>query len=169
MQGLNYFAANGTEAFDQLVSIIDTLHFDTSERRRLVDNLKRGKQYLKSDFKVHVSCSSHVADHCISFSLSDPTSSYYSQTCDDHGHDELCLECSNLTQSLPQLGEAIDENVVDQEETKRIKHRYNLAYSSIQAWKCHLLRSINQDLSRDKVLEILPDDAVFLNLDFAMK
>ena len=169
MQGLNYFAANGSEAFDQLVSIIDNLHLDNSERRRLVDNLKRGKQYLKSDFKVHVARSSRVADHCISYALSDPISSYYSQTCDDHDHDELCLECSNLTQSLLQLSEAIDENVVGEEETKRIKHRYNLACSSIQAWKCHLLRSINQDLGRDKVLEILPDNAVFLNLDFAMK
>ena len=134
-----------------------------------MDSLKRGKQYLKSDFKVYVSRSSYVAYHYISFSLSDPTSSYYSQTCDDHDHDELCLECSNLTQSLLELGEAIDENVVNQEETKRIKHRYKLACSSIQAWKCHLLRSINQDLGRDKVLEILPDNAVFLNLDFAMK
>ena len=40
---------------------------------------------------------------------------------------------------------------------------------AIEAWKAHLLRSINQDLCREKLLEKLSEDEIYLNLDWAMK
>ncbi|CAF1112852.1 unnamed protein product [Didymodactylos carnosus] len=63
-QGLNYFAADGSEPFDCLIEIIQDIYIDRDKKKHLIDNLKRGKQYIKSDFKVHVAKLSTIADHC---------------------------------------------------------------------------------------------------------
>ena len=40
---------------------------------------------------------------------------------------------------------------------------------NIQAWKAHLLRSINQDAARHEILENLDAKFIFLTMDWAMK
>ena len=39
----------------------------------------------------------------------------------------------------------------------------------IEAWKAHLLRTVNQDLCRENLLDNLSNDEIYLNLDWAMK
>ena len=57
LEGLDYFAAEGARAFDDLASIVEdisSLRADGREwARRIKDSLKAGKLYLKSDFKVN--------------------------------------------------------------------------------------------------------------------
>ena len=53
--GINYFAADAGEAFDSIEKLINELCFDISKHHCLLENLKRGRQYLKSDYKVLVS------------------------------------------------------------------------------------------------------------------
>ena len=57
LEGLDYFAAEGARAFDNLASIVEdisSLRADDREwARRIKDSLKAGKLYLKSDFKVN--------------------------------------------------------------------------------------------------------------------
>lgn len=54
IQGINYFAADASETFDSIEKLIDTLHLDITKHRHLLENLKRGRQYLKSDYNVHI-------------------------------------------------------------------------------------------------------------------
>ena len=63
LQGLNNFVADGVAAFEGLKSMIENLLIDAHEKTRLTTELQRAKQYLKSDFKLHVSRSSHIPDH----------------------------------------------------------------------------------------------------------
>ena len=71
LQGINYFAADAGDAFDSIEKLIDELHFDITKHRRLLENLKQGRQYLKSDYKAHVLKLSTAGDHCATFALSD--------------------------------------------------------------------------------------------------
>ena len=53
LHGLDYFAAEGAKAFDDLVAIVEKL----GERQwvlRCQQALKEGKQYLKTDYKVSI-------------------------------------------------------------------------------------------------------------------
>ncbi|XP_067034580.1 uncharacterized protein [Acropora muricata] len=56
------------------------------------ERLRESKRYLKSDYKVHISKSASVADHCTSYALSDPNESVYQSPC-DHQHNEECDRC----------------------------------------------------------------------------
>ena len=95
LQGINYFVADASEAFDSIEKLIDELHLDITQHRRLVENLKRGRQYLKTDYKVHVTKSSTIGDHCATFSLSDKVDKNFRQLC-DHGYTDVCDECLTL-------------------------------------------------------------------------
>ena len=169
IQGLNYFIANGTEAFDSLYDVVNCLLLDPGENRRLIDNLKRGKQYLKTDFKFNVSRLSRVGAHCIQHSLSDPLSDSLSTDCVDHEHDQICFSCSSLTQTFDDINDAVQNSAKGKEEKIRLKHKVHLAIQSIYSWKSHQLRVVNQDLGRDYILDLIGEDCVHLNMDFAMK
>lgn len=169
VQGLNYFVANGSEAFDSLYEVVRTLHLDVGENRRLIEKLKQGKQYLKTDYKFNVSRSSRVGTHCIQHSLSDPLHDSLSTVCADHEHHQICFSCCSLAQTFDDIDNVIENSVTDDEEKTRSKHKVHLAVQSINAWKSHLLRSVNQDLGRDYILDLIGEDCVHLNMDFAMK
>ena len=51
LQGLDYFAAEGAKAFDDLIAIVEKLG-DRQWVKRCEQALKEGKQYLKTDHKV---------------------------------------------------------------------------------------------------------------------
>ena len=85
-----------------------------SNSDRLIENLKLARFYLKSDYKVHVTRSSNIADHCCIYALSDPKKSDFAQDC-DHEHDESCVECLNLTSTLNEIERFIEETEIDKE------------------------------------------------------
>ena len=67
LHGLDNITAEGTEAFDNLRAIIDTLvengkeqHWAETMRR----DLKEAKRYLKTDYKTHVGRNENNSDHC---------------------------------------------------------------------------------------------------------
>lgn len=64
-----------------LDEIIGQLNIPNDKVKELRANLLDGKQYLKSDYKVHIDKSSQVADHCRAFALSAQDHSY-SMVCD---------------------------------------------------------------------------------------
>ena len=167
LQGLNNFVADGVAAFDGLKVMTENLSIDTQEKTRLTKDLQRAKQYLKSDFKLHVSRSSHIPDHCIPFALSEIRSQYFSTPC-DHEHDEICIECTNLKSVLFDIKAEIQNNK-SQEFIDRLMYDYNDYVESIVAWKAHLLRCVNQDQCRTAILKDISDRSIFLNLDWATK
>ena len=136
LHGLNNFVADGVAALEGLKSMIENLLIDAHEKTGLTTELQRAKQYLKSDFKLHVSRSSHIPDHCILFALSERHSQFYLSSC-DHNHDESCIECTNLKSVLFDIKEAIHKY------NDRAIYDYNDFVESILAWKAHLLRCVN--------------------------
>ncbi|CAF4218003.1 unnamed protein product [Rotaria sp. Silwood2] len=167
LQGLNNFVADGVTAFEGLKSMIENLLIDVHEKTRLTTDLQRAKQYLKSDFKLHVSRLSRVPDHCILFALSERHSQFFSSSC-DHNHDETCIECTNLKSVIFDIKEAI-QKYKSQEIIDRTMYDYDDFVESILAWKAHLLRCVNQDQCRTDVLQVMSANSIFLNLDWAMK
>ena len=55
LQGLDYYAADGTRAFDDLISLvrkINEVESDVDWERRMIESLKVAKLYVKGDYKV---------------------------------------------------------------------------------------------------------------------
>lgn len=121
--------------------------------------------------KVHVSAASKVADHCIAYSLSDPKDKDYQTVCKDHKHDLECDRCSILRQVLQDIKDSIACPKVNcsSDDKEEMEYIIKQAEESILAWKAHLLRSINQDEARLRVLDKLEPNSILLVQDWAMK
>ena len=168
LQGVNYFAAEGGEAFDGIKKMIEEKVALCSNSNRLIENLKRAGFYLKSDYKVHIRRSSNIADHCCIYALSDPKRNDFAENC-DHEHDGFCIEWSNLTSTLNEIEQFIEETETNKELLDRALKTFRSYRESIEAWKAHLMRCIKQDLCRENLLSTLSSDEIYLNLDWAMK
>ena len=118
---------------------------------------------------MHIDSEARVADHCSVHALSDLTESAFKQRC-DHKHDELCDQCQALKVALADIGEAAQHVKFHNEDQRdEILFLYEAAMRSIQAWKAHQLRSVQQDKSRLDVLELLNNDTILIVNDWAMK
>lgn len=166
-QGLNNFVANGSAAFTQLYKLVDGLAIDANEKDRIITSLKRAKQYLKTDYKVHISRSSEIADHCILYALNEKKSQWFSSSC-DHEHKYLCIECLNMRNTFFDVKNVIREHA-SKKFMDRIMYDFDESVDAILTWKAHLLRCINQDLCRTKIMQNLSSRDVYMNLDWAMK
>ena len=168
LQGINYFAAEAGEAFDAIQKMIEEKALAYQGIDRLIQNLKRSRFYLKSDYKVHISRSSKVADHCCVHALSDHKKRDFQQSC-DHEHNESCAECLILSNTLGEIEQVLKETEKDEELLERTLTKFRSYRESIEAWKTHLLRSNNQDMCREHLLDNLSNDEIYMNLDWAMK
>ena len=119
---------------------------------------------------MHVSQSSTVADHCRPFALSDPKEESFQAIC-DHEHHDVCERCATLSSTLDNIDNALIEqcknlsSVMKEELAFRVKN----AKAAILAWKSHLLRSVNQDGARMKLLEAMDGSSALIIQDWAMK
>ncbi|KAM7436343.1 hypothetical protein ABFA07_013842 [Porites harrisoni] len=75
---------------------------------RWQEMLKNSKLYLKADFKVHVDDEATIADHCMSYALSDPSDSCFQQKC-QHTHGDHCFQCEELGTVLDEIQVAVEE------------------------------------------------------------
>ena len=106
LAGLDCFAADGSSAFDVLSKLCDVLvaygncfcfvltvknylllGMTSNEAVELKDAFHKSRNYIKCDYKYHISTESHVADHCSMFALSDTENDDWQQKC-NHPHDE---------------------------------------------------------------------------------
>ena len=102
-----------------------------------------------------------IPDHCRAYALSYPQDDDYIKKC-DHEHNARCDRCEILTTLFHEIQEVLGS--VDCDEEREEMKRQN-----IQAWKAHLLWSINQDAARYEILENLDAKSIFLTVDWAMK
>ena len=98
LHGLDNITAEGTEAFDNLRAIVNTLvengageHWAEIMRR----DLKEAKRYLKTDYRTHVSRNENNSDHCTVHALNDPENPDFCEEC-LHSHDIHCDRCDSL-------------------------------------------------------------------------
>lgn len=174
LKGLDNFTAEGSEAFDTMQHIIDVLgDHGVAEDEWLMSasrRLKDGKNYLKIDFKTHLALGDWCADHCITYSLSDPKNDKFKSDC-EHEHDLACDRCEDLCDVLSEIEAEIHKagSSVTSEELARLQFEYKNAVKSITDWKSHILRTINQDQAKQDVLNSLDQENCFVIMDWAMK
>ncbi|KXJ11458.1 hypothetical protein AC249_AIPGENE89 [Exaiptasia diaphana] len=172
LQGLDYITAEGAKAVDDLISIVEKIGDLGGRDRKWVqahaDALKRGKYYLKTDFKVHVTDESSVPDHCRVYSLSDPKDQQLSLDC-NHRHEDKCSSCEELKATLTEIQESIENTQLTEEEHDNLIFQHRQAVQAIHAWKAHQLRTTQQDNAQSDVLDELDDSSVLITLDWAMK
>ncbi|KAK3744067.1 hypothetical protein QZH41_020596, partial [Actinostola sp. cb2023] len=148
-----------TEAFEDLLEVTDTLGdigqgMGWAKRQQL--RLRESKRYLKSDYKVHVSKRSTVADHCRDYALSDPKEPAFQSSC-DHEHTDICDRCEMLSAVIQEIEAelALQNDNMSSVLREQLSYKVKQAKTTILAWKSHLLRSVNQDAARVEVLESL--------------
>ena len=97
LHGLDKYAADGSEAFENLEEVVDKLYdvgLSDSEAQRLRLMALSCKRYLKQDYSKHVNDSSKEStsappDHFRYFKLSDPKKEEFRQCC-EHSHSIKC-------------------------------------------------------------------------------
>ena len=167
-QDLNNFVADGSAAFTQLYKLVDRLGIDANKKKRIITNLKGAKRYLKLDYKVHVSRSSEIADHCILFALNEKKVQWFINSSCAHEHKDLCIECVNIRNTFFDIKSVIREHT-PKKFMDRIMYDLDESVDAILTWKAYLLRCINQDLCRTKIVQNLSSRDVYMNLDWTMK
>lgn len=173
LQGLDYVSTEGSEAFDVLEEAVETLEqngVDGLWTKEMKANLKNGKRYLKNDYQTHIGSEETCPDHCICFSLSDQSQPSFSSPC-NHDHDVECDSCLNLSYTLEQIIEKISESDTNLSDIQKqnIEFEVKHAVERVNAWKAHLLRTINQERAKHEVLSILDRESAMVVLDWAMK
>ena len=70
---------------------------------------------------------------------------------------------------MHEIESALGEDDISLEEKEEMKFIVTQAKKNIEAWKVHLLRSVNQDQARLDILDNMDDTSVLVILDWAMK
>ena len=109
-----------------------------------------------------------VPDHCRAYAMSYPEDVIYITVC-DHEHDAKCDRCELLPTVFSEIKTAVSNVDCSAEERDEMEYEISQSIQSIQAWKAHLLRAINQDAARHEILENLDTQSVFIVMDWAMK
>lgn len=140
----------------------------STEVTDLKRNLQNSRNYLKTDYKVHISCDSPVPDHCSTFALSDSTDKCWKKKC-EHEHDQRCDRCELLKSTLAKIPVLIEQYQTDFALRDRLLYRVRQQIQCIIDWKAHQLRVVHQDQARIDVLNNLDDESVMIHVDWAMK
>ena len=175
LQGLDNTAADGSTAFSTMEKICERLEHlgvDIKWSQETIKRLEKAKQYLKTDYKVHCQENeSPCADHCRAFALSDPAESEFQLNC-AHEHTMVCENCDNIKSTLEEIRDKLQENQhlsCTKDVKEELVYDFEESFQNIQKWKSHILRSINQERAKQKVLDNLDESSVLIVMDWAMK
>lgn len=175
LQGLDNIAAAGAEGFDTMNKIVDHLKESGASVKwceEIRDNLKDGKRYLKTEYRVHCQeDGSSCPDHCTCFALSDPLNPEFQGTC-LHEHQVRCDDCETLKSTIQAVADEIESPSVslysvDQKED--LRHDHKQAQEMIFQWKSHIIRAENQERAKQSVLNSLQCNSALVVMDWAMK
>ncbi|KAL9974162.1 hypothetical protein ACROYT_G011171 [Oculina patagonica] len=168
LQGLDNTSAEGSEAFDQVSSMLEGFTDPGINIPATQKLLKDGKRYLKNDFKTHIGRDEQCSDHCMVHALSDSTSADFRGEC-NHQNSYECERCESLEGVFEELAEMLDKVDMMEEERAMLKFEYTESVRKIKAWKAHLLRSSNQEEAKQNALQKLDETSCLVIMDWAMK
>ena len=171
LQGLDNVTAEGTEAIDSLISIVQVLADHGAERswaKSIENKIKESKRYLKTDFKAHIEREGNCPDHCCTYSLSDPTIKEYQSKC-SHDHDIDCDRCESIDCFLYEVEAKIKTIQIDEEQRNRLQFDFDQCNAAIRSWKAHLLRTVLQEEAKQDAMQRLDDETCLVVIDWAMK
>ena len=163
MAGLDNYAADGGQAFDDLKELLIKL-FPNSPNL-YISHLDTAKHYLKMDSKPHIMAGEPIASHCVEHALTDNTKKEFKQKCTSHSeHTQKCQKCDELEVLLTLIRQASDS--LNDDETSFV---VNHAVDDIRSWRAHILRSVHQDKARTDTLLLIGENGVLIENDWAMK
>jgi hypothetical protein len=118
--------------------------------------------------QVHLSQASNVADHCTLYALSDLKEQSLKSKC-SHPHDQSCQRCDQLSSAISELESLVPPKDMRPEDQDDMLYKFRQAAQDINAWKAHILRSMQQDKARTNLFDELDDKSIFITQDWAMK
>jgi hypothetical protein len=71
---------------------------------KIQEQLKCSKNYLKTDYKIHIASESRCGDHCCIHALSSSETEFKTKC--KHKHDDECDQCQMLKTSLQEIDDA---------------------------------------------------------------
>ena len=100
--------------------------------------------------------------------LSHASDSDYVKPC-KHEHDLACDRCNLFPAAVHEIESIFGDDDIPQDEKEEMKFIVTQAKKNIEAWKAHILRSVNQDQARLDTLDKIDHASVLVILDWAMK
>ena len=172
LRGLDNTAADGAVAFQTLTDITSKLEkkgtLTRDDAADFYEKIKCSKLYLKTDFKLHLHQTDECAYHCINYALSDTSDPQLRAKC-THNHVLDCDRCTLLSQLPESLKKAITQSDLGEDEKAEDLQEIDVAGEKIEDWRCHIVRTLNQDEARLSMIENLATDEMVLVMDWAMK
>ncbi|KXJ05912.1 hypothetical protein AC249_AIPGENE28663 [Exaiptasia diaphana] len=171
LAGLDNVTADGTEAIDNLINIVQTLVENGGDKEWGVateKQVKEVKRYFKTDFKPHMSREEHCADHCMTHALSDDKKPEFQTKC-KHKHDVECERCESLEVVLDEIRAKINSADIRDDQRNRMKFDFDQCQAAIYAWKAHLVRTVLQEEAKQAALNNLDSETCLIIVDWAMK
>ena len=168
---LDNTTAEGTEAFDSRLSMIETLVENGGDAHwgQIIEQaMKEAKRYFKTDFKAHIGRDENSSGHCIVHALSDPANPDFRGEC-QHPHDTLCDRCDSFNSGFEEIAKKVDEIDITEDQRARMKFESKECARTINAWKAHLIRSVNQEEAKQNALTQLDEEMCSIIIDWVMK
>ena len=173
LQGIDNIAAEGSNAFEKLRKIViamEGLGVTKSWVESTLRKLNNAILYLRTDYSVHCKEQSPCPDHCRSFALSDSKLTCFQKSC-NHEHNLFCDRCEELKFVFSEIENIIQTHsntMYSNEQKGDYIHNFSKCKENILKWKC-ILRSCNQEMAKQNVLEILDENSALIVIDWAMK
>ncbi|KAL9969600.1 hypothetical protein ACROYT_G021833 [Oculina patagonica] len=167
LHGLDNITAEGTEAFDNLLSTIETLMENGADEhwaQKMGQAMKEAKRYFKTDFKAHVGKGENSSDHCTVYALSDPTNLDFRVEC-QYPQDTGCDRCESLDMVLEEITKKLEEVDITEDQKARMKFENKAYIRAVHAWKAHLIRSVNQEEAKQDALGQLNEETCLIIID----
>ncbi len=101
--------------------------------KELQEKLKSSKNYLKTDYKLHIAAESRCADHCRLHALSDTGKEFQGKCL--HEHDVACDRCETLESTLAEIEVAVSSD--------KTQLRYNFSFRIIKGNQHYLLKILS--------------------------
>ena len=174
LQGIDNISAEGSNAFEKLRKIViemESLGLARTWVENSIRKLNNAILYLRTDYSVHCKEQSPCPDHCRSFALSDSKLTCFQNSC-NHEHNFFCDRCEELKFVLSEIENIIQTHsstMYSNEQKEDYMHDFGRCKENILKWKCHILRSCNQEMAKQNVLEILDENSALIVMDWAMK
>lgn len=93
---------------------------------------------------MHIADESTIADHCMTYALSDSRDSSFRQRC-QHIHKEHCSECDSMNSVLNEICEFVEQDsFLSKDDSDEAQYLAQHSRDTILAWKAHQLRTVWQ-------------------------
>uniref|UniRef100_A0A914CU56 HEPN domain-containing protein n=1 Tax=Acrobeloides nanus TaxID=290746 RepID=A0A914CU56_9BILA len=132
LTAIDAFVADALEAFEDYFDMIDELKnngkISTNWAKEITMQLQESKQYLKTDYRLHIKAHSKIGDHCATYALSEANDIFGKDCLHDthhpHTHDILCDRLSAKSRNLvkQRIKKSIDALILEEDDEVEFKY-----------------------------------------------